>query len=38
MSRNEDAQMAAALAVAMPVIYVSNTMLENLHTGKVPVT
>lgn len=38
MSRNEEEQMAARLANAMAVICVRNTMLENLHVGKVPVT
>ena len=38
MSRNEEEQMAATLAKAMAMICVRNTMLENLHAGKVPMT
>lgn len=38
MDRDEEEQMAAALAKAMAMICVRNTTLENLHAGKVPVT
>lgn len=38
MSRTEEERMAAVLAKAMAVICVRNTMLEDLHAGKVPVT
>lgn len=38
MNRTAEEQMAAVLAKAMAVICVRNTMLEDLHAGKVPVT
>lgn len=38
MNQTQEEQMAAVLAKAMAVICVRNTMLEDLHAGKVPVT
>ncbi|RJL07340.1 hypothetical protein D3P06_00970 [Paracoccus aestuarii] len=38
MNRKEEARIAAQLAKAMAMICVRNSMLENLHAGRVPVT
>lgn len=38
MNRKEEARIAAQLAKAMAMVCVRNSMLENLHAGRVPVT
>ncbi|MEE9987189.1 hypothetical protein CN884_04895 [Ochrobactrum sp. 30A/1000/2015] len=38
MKRRDEERIAAQLAKAMAMICVRNTMLENLHAGRVPVT
>ncbi len=38
MKRQDEERIAAQLAKAMAMICVRNTMLENIHSGRVPVT
>lgn len=38
MKRRDEERIAAQLAKAMAMICVRNTMLENIHAGRVPVT
>ncbi|SEO23087.1 hypothetical protein SAMN04489859_10499 [Paracoccus alcaliphilus] len=38
MRRRDEEKIAAQLAKAMAMICVRNTMLENIHAGRVPVT
>lgn len=38
MRRQEEERIAALLAEAMAMVCVRNTMLENIHAGRVPVT
>ena len=38
MKRRDEERIAAQLAKAMAMICVRNTMLENIHAGRMPVT